>query len=156
MAGKTSYTGPNQIIIATKVGGSRGHDLMVVEFTVHITTYLWVRIPLFVKCTRYNIMWYSLSATCDRSVVFCGYSGFLYQYNWPPRYNCNTLESGGKHHKSNNLTRNDMDVNEYERLLNLTLWRGTWTTFLYEVHVSTHESERLCQAIKVSGCVFDC
>jgi len=22
------------------------------------------------KCTRYNIMWYSLSVTCDRSVVF--------------------------------------------------------------------------------------
>ena len=27
----------------------------------------------------YNIMWSSLSVTCDRSVVFSGYSGFLYQ-----------------------------------------------------------------------------
>jgi hypothetical protein len=46
-----------------------------------------------------------------------------------------------------------MDVNEYERLLNLTLWRGTWTTCLYEVHVPSHESERFCQAMKVGGCV---
>jgi hypothetical protein len=28
--------------------------------------------------TRYNIIWYSLSVTCDRSVVFSGYSGFLH------------------------------------------------------------------------------
>jgi len=27
----------------------------------------------------YNIMWYSLSMTCDRSVVFSGSSGFLQQ-----------------------------------------------------------------------------
>jgi hypothetical protein len=27
----------------------------------------------------YNIMWQSLSITCDRSVVFSGYSGFLHQ-----------------------------------------------------------------------------
>jgi len=34
-------------------------------------------------CTRYKIMWYSLSVTCDRSMVFYGYSGFLHQWNWP-------------------------------------------------------------------------
>ena len=28
----------------------------------------------------YNIMWYSLSVTCDRSMVFSGSSGFLHQY----------------------------------------------------------------------------
>jgi hypothetical protein len=37
----------------------------------------------------------SLSATCDRLVVF---SGFLHQLNWPPRYNWNIVESGVKHH----------------------------------------------------------
>ena len=29
-----------------------------------------------VKCTRYNTIWQSLSVTCDRPVVFSGYSGF--------------------------------------------------------------------------------
>jgi hypothetical protein len=39
------------------------------------------------------------SVTCDRSVVFSGYSSFLHQQNWPPRYNWNIVESGIKHHK---------------------------------------------------------
>jgi hypothetical protein len=37
---------------------------------------LWVRISIRARCTRYNIMWSSLSVTCGRSVVF---SGFLHQ-----------------------------------------------------------------------------
>jgi hypothetical protein len=37
---------------------------------------LWVRIPLMVRCTQYNIMRLSLSVTCNRLVVFSGYSGF--------------------------------------------------------------------------------
>ena len=40
---------------------------------------LWVRIMLMVRCTWYNILWASLSVTCDRSVVFSGYSCFLHQ-----------------------------------------------------------------------------
>ena len=40
---------------------------------------LWVQIPLMARCTRYNIMWSSLSVTCGRSVVFSGYSGLLHQ-----------------------------------------------------------------------------
>jgi len=40
---------------------------------------LWARIPLMARCTRYNIMWQSLSVTCDRSVVISRYSGFLHQ-----------------------------------------------------------------------------
>jgi hypothetical protein len=40
---------------------------------------LWVQVPLMARCTRYNIMWSSLSVTCDRSVFFSGYSGFLHQ-----------------------------------------------------------------------------
>jgi hypothetical protein len=38
----------------------------------------------------YSIQHYVIKvflATCDRSVVFSGYSGFLNQYNWQPRYN---------------------------------------------------------------------
>jgi hypothetical protein len=31
------------------------------------------------SCTQYNIMYLSLSVTCDRSVVFSKYSGFLHQ-----------------------------------------------------------------------------
>jgi hypothetical protein len=31
---------------------------------------LWVRTPFMTMCTRYNIMWYSSSVTCDRIVVF--------------------------------------------------------------------------------------
>ena len=42
---------------------------------------LCIRITFMARCsgTRYNIMWSSLSVTCDRSVVFSGYSGFLHQ-----------------------------------------------------------------------------
>jgi hypothetical protein len=36
--------------------------------------------------------------TCDRSVVFSGYSGFPHQKICPPRYNWNIVESGIKHH----------------------------------------------------------
>ena len=37
---------------------------------------LWVRTPFMTRCTRYNIMWSSLSVSCGMSVVFSGYSGF--------------------------------------------------------------------------------
>jgi len=56
---------------------------MVVGFT---TTYVINAYPEVVRsnlcearCTRYNIMWWHLSVTCSRSVVFSGYSGFLHQ-----------------------------------------------------------------------------
>jgi len=35
---------------------------------------LWARTPLMARCIRYNFMWYSLSVTCGRPVVFSGYS----------------------------------------------------------------------------------
>ena len=35
-------------------------------------------IPLMAKYTLYNIMWYSLSVTCGRSVFFLGISGNLH------------------------------------------------------------------------------
>ena len=42
-----------------------------------------------------------MSVTCDRSVVFSGYSGYLHQYNWPPRYSWNIVESDVQHHQIN-------------------------------------------------------
>ena len=66
-----------------------------------ITIKLWVRTPLMARCTRYNIMWSSLSMICDRSVGFSGDSGLLYQQNLPLRYNWNIVESGAKHHSPN-------------------------------------------------------
>ena len=41
------------------------------------------------------------TVTCDRSVVFFEYSGFLHQKNWPPQYSWNIVENGVKHHKTN-------------------------------------------------------
>ena len=35
--------------------------------------------PAQARCARYNVIWSSLSVTCDRSVVFSVYSGFLHQ-----------------------------------------------------------------------------
>ena len=69
--------------------------------SVSITTEVVSLNPTQVRCTRYNIMWSSLSVTCDRSVVSSGYSSFLNQKNWPPRYNWNSVERGIKHHKPN-------------------------------------------------------
>jgi hypothetical protein len=53
------------------------------------------------RCTWYNIMLWSLSVTCDRSVVFSEYSGLLHQQNWLPQYNWNIVENGVKHPNPN-------------------------------------------------------
>jgi len=42
-----------------------------------------------------------LSVTCDRSVVFYGYSRFPSPINWPPRYNWNIVERYVRHYNSN-------------------------------------------------------
>ena len=42
-----------------------------------------------------------MSLTSDRSVDFSEYSGFLHQYNWPPLYSRNIIESDVKNHKPN-------------------------------------------------------
>ena len=39
-----------------------------------------------------------VAVTRGRSVVFSGFSGFLHQWNWQPRYNWNIVENGVKHH----------------------------------------------------------
>jgi hypothetical protein len=46
----------------------------------------------------------SLSVICDRSVVFSGISGFLHQYNGPPRYNWDIVENGVKHDNHSPIT----------------------------------------------------
>jgi hypothetical protein len=45
-----------------------------------------------------------LSGTCNRPVVFSGFSGFVHQLNWMLRYNWNIVESGVKHHIPNPVT----------------------------------------------------
>jgi hypothetical protein len=55
--------------------GRRGRDRMVVGFTTtRPISKVGVRTPFMARCNRYNIMWYSLSVTCGRSVDFCLYS----------------------------------------------------------------------------------
>jgi hypothetical protein len=47
----------------------RSHDRMVVGFTtICAISELWVRFKLTAKCIRYNILWSSLSVTCDKSI----------------------------------------------------------------------------------------
>ena len=41
----------------------------------------------------------NLSVTCNRSALFSRYSGFLLQWNLPPLYYRNIVESGVKYHK---------------------------------------------------------
>ena len=54
-------------------------DLQLTVQSVPIATKVASSNPVYGKCTRYNIMGYRLSVTCDRSVIFSGYSGFIHQ-----------------------------------------------------------------------------
>jgi hypothetical protein len=51
----------------------------------------------------YSIQHYVITFFNDLPQVdgLSGHSGFLHQQNWPQRYNCNIVESGGKHHCTN-------------------------------------------------------
>ena len=81
-------------------------DRMVVGF---IATY--VSVPITTKAVSsnpaqgevYPIQHYVIKFVSDlrQVVVFCGYSDFIHQYNWPPRHNWNIIESSVKHHKPN-------------------------------------------------------
>jgi hypothetical protein len=64
-----------------------------------------------------------LSVTCDRSVVFSRYSGFLHQWNWPPRYNWNIVESSIKHHKTNQLWKTTDLSQVTDKLYHIILYR---------------------------------
>ena len=84
------------------VRGRRGHDRMVqlhmqsVSITTDVVSWNLDQGEVHI------IMWYRLSVTCDRSVVFSGSSGFIHQQNWPTWYSWNIIESGIKHHERNN------------------------------------------------------
>ena len=59
-----------------KYWGHSSRENMVVEFT---TAYAISSYHHMARCTRYNIIWSSLSVTCIMSVDFSRYSGFLHQ-----------------------------------------------------------------------------
>ena len=67
----------------------------------HITPKVVSSNPFMARCTHTTLSDNIVSVTCDRSVVFSWYSGFPDQYNWPPRYNWNSVESSVKHNKPN-------------------------------------------------------
>ena len=99
---------------------------------------LWVRILIITKCIRYNVMWYILSVTSDWSVVFSGYSDFLHQLHWPPRYNWR----GVIHHSSNPLMMCGINVrfgcNEW------LLFNAKWVIIqLYHGERKAHFSEMM-------------
>jgi len=57
----------------------RGRHRMVHVQSVSITTKVVSSNPVHGEVYFIHIMSWSLSVTCDRSVVFTGYSGFLHQ-----------------------------------------------------------------------------
>ena len=77
--------------------GRRDRDHMVVEFT---TTYEISVYPylccMFESWSGRGVQHYVIKLV--RSVVF---SGFLHQWNWPPRYSWNIVVGGVKHHQTN-------------------------------------------------------
>ena len=57
-----------------------------------------------------------LSVTCDRSMVFSGFSCFLHQQSWPPRYNLNIVDSGVKHHSPNLTLNGDSRYDKFNKI----------------------------------------
>ena len=61
---------------------------------------LWVRSPFMARCTRYNIMWWSLSLLATSNIsqkqdgCFLRVLRFLPPIKLTPRYNWNIVESG--------------------------------------------------------------
>ena len=64
-----------------------------------------------------------MSVTCNRSVVFSGYFRVLHQWNWPPWYNWNIVDSGVIHECS-------------AWVITLVVWYGRFI-FWYKVCKST-------------------
>ena len=112
--------------------------------------FLWVlRFPTTIKQDIFEILFnvalntiiltLNLSVTCDRSVDFSKCSDFLLQYNWPPRYNWNIVESGVKHHNPIYkpwITRNkkyDKDIYKVFLLLP-SLWKEELNTHMQPQH----------------------
>jgi hypothetical protein len=72
------------------------------------------------------------------SVVFSGYSGFLYQKNWLPWYNWNIVESGVKHQNSNPIISREIYIVCYridlllQSFLILTkIWKFVLSIYLF-------------------------
>ena len=82
--------------------------------------------------TRYNIIWYNLSVTCDRLVVFSGYSGYLHQQNWLSWYSWKIVESGVKYHKPNPISKVFISIN-----LIVHTYERVYMVFLPTKHYST-------------------
>jgi hypothetical protein len=72
-----------------------------------------------------------LSVTCNRSVIFSRYSSFLHQYNWPPRYNWNIVESGVKHHKLTKLSNRIRNTINRGQLFHIILTINLACFFMY-------------------------
>ena len=70
-------------------------------FTVYLEIVFWVIEFKYIKCNILCLMViYMIKFISDlqQVVVFSCYSGFLHQWNWPPRYSWNIVESGMKRH----------------------------------------------------------
>ena len=82
-----------------------------------------------------------MSVTCDSLVVFSGYSGFLHQLNWSPRYNWNIVESGVNHHQTNKQQQTSINLTSlmpwklYANKHQVWLWR---ICFLYCFFLSSN------------------
>jgi hypothetical protein len=105
------------------------------------------------SCNRHNIVWSSLSVHCSRSVVFCGYSSFLYKYNWPPRYSWNIVDNYVKHHNPillRNLQKGYLTYLGVELSNNATHY-GPDQAFLF---IALHPVHSTRGAKKTSVCLF--
>ena len=70
-------------------------------FTVYLEIVFWVIEFKYIKCNILCLMViYMIKFISDlqQVVIFSWYSGFLHQWNWPPRYNWNIVESDMKRH----------------------------------------------------------
>jgi hypothetical protein len=103
--------------------GRRGRDRMVVGLT---TTYAisayhhWC--CEFESRSGRGVQHYVIKFVSDlrRSVVLSGSSDFLHQYNWPPWYNWNIVESGVKHHQTNKHTTFTLTSLPLNKMLNIS------------------------------------
>ena len=75
-----------------------------------------------------------MSVTCNRPVVFSGYSCFLHQENWLPWYNWNIVESGINTRTKPNLI-SSLEKVEIVEVWHLYVWEN-WLQMFYCVIVS--------------------
>ena len=98
------------------------------------------------RCTRCNIMWSSLSVTCDRSVVFSEFSSFFHQQNWPPRYNWNIVENL-------KVTLNTI-ILIHEYMSTLIIQSVAWTHFLlsyFPLYIKWWNTEWLWSNVRIKN-----